>query len=202
MPRPSRRDHLIRTAVELFAAHGFHATGVDLIMERSGVSKKTLYKYFRSKDELILACLRHYDGEFRNRFMADVERAADAPEGRLLAVFDVAEDWFCQPDFFGCLFINAVSEYSEQHSPVREVSRQFKDLVLGFIRELAGALDVRDPEELARELALLFEGAIVTAQVSGEPGAARTAKRAAEVLIRDALAAGSSTAPPAPSPSH
>ncbi|MFB3114561.1 MAG: TetR/AcrR family transcriptional regulator, partial [Nitrospirales bacterium] len=72
LPKLSKRDQLIQTAVKLFAKNGFHATGVDTIAAESGVTKRTLYAHFRSKDELVLAALRQYDGVFRIQFMRRV----------------------------------------------------------------------------------------------------------------------------------
>jgi len=187
MPAISKRELLIQTAVELFASQGFHATGIAAILAESGVSKKTLYHHFRSKDELVLAALRHYDGLFRNQFMRQVEAAGDSPRDRLLGVFDVAKLWFSGQNFYGCLFINAVGEYAAPDSPVREISKAFKKLMGEFIHGLCRQLAVARPEELATSLALLLEGAIVTAQVSGKPEAAQTAKKAATVLIDQAL---------------
>ncbi|MDJ0935396.1 MAG: helix-turn-helix domain-containing protein, partial [Kiloniellales bacterium] len=107
----TRRDHLVDTAAKLFARHGFHATGIDRILAEAGVAKMTLYKHFRSKDELILAALRRRDEEFRNWFRRRVEARADAPRARLLAVFDVLAEWFEQPDFAGCTFVAAAAEF-------------------------------------------------------------------------------------------
>lgn len=188
MQTSSRREHLIDTAIALFSENGFHGTGIDTILEVAGVSKKTLYRHFRSKDELILACLRKYDGLFRNNFMRQVEALADTPRGRLLGLFDVAEQWFKQNNFYGCMFINAVGEYSEADTPIREVCRDFKAMIRGYIRSLCEQAGATDPEMLADELALLFEGATVTAQVSQDRSrAARVAKTAATALIDQAL---------------
>lgn len=187
MARPSRREHLIETAITLFAKHGYHATGIDRVMAEAGMSKRTLYTYFRSKEELVLAALRHFDSLFRNTFMAKVEKSAETPEARLMAIYDVAQEWFTEKNFYGCMFVNAAGEYSEPDSPIRQVARDFKKLMHQYVLELAVKMPVRDPEELARELSLLLEGAIVTAQVSGQPLAAQTAKRAARKLIDQAL---------------
>jgi len=184
---PTKREQLILTAVELFAKNGIHATGIDTIVEQSGVTKKTLYAHFRSKEELVLAALRHYDGEFRNFFMRQVETKARTPKTRLLAVFDVAEAWFRQNNFYGCMFINAVGEHSEPDTSLRHVCYDFKRLMAEFIKDLCVRAGARQPQQLAEELALLLEGAIVTAQVSQKPDAAKIAKRAAEALIDRSL---------------
>jgi len=183
VPTLSKRDRLIQTALKLFAKHGFHATGVDTIAEKSGVTKRTLYAHFRSKEELVLAALQHYDGVFRNEFMRRVEASATTPRGQLLAIFDVADQWFRQNSFYGCMFINAVGEYSERDTAIRQVCGEFKALVRGYIHELCRKSGVKGPDRLAEELALVFEGAIVTAQVSHNPKAAQIAKRVGKALV-------------------
>ncbi len=184
MPRPSRRDHLLNTAIDLFCKHGFHATGIDKIMEVSGVSKKTMYSHFRTKEELIMAALRQYDSRFRNFFMREVEKTGSTPEEKLLGVFDVAHAWFSQNNFFGCVFINAVGEYSEDSSPIRAISKDFKMMMRNYIEKLCVEAATKSPGELAGELGILLEGAIVTAQVSKDPTAAITAKKIATLLIQ------------------
>ena len=108
MGRSPRREHLINTAIELFREHGYHATGIDRIIEKAGVSKKTLYTHFRSKEELLIAALRQYDGLFRNNFMRQVDRLAKTPQERLLTIFDVAETWFTQKKNFVSMIINDI----------------------------------------------------------------------------------------------
>lgn len=184
MPRPSRREDIIKTAIRLFSQHGFHNTGVDLVMIEAKVSKKTLYTYFRSKDELILAALQSYDGLFRNSFMKQVDKLATKPEEKLLAVFDVAKTWFMQDNFFGCMFINVVGEYSDKDTPTRKIAQHFKMQMHKFIESQCVKTKAKHPAVLAEELALLLEGAIVTAQVSGNVASAMAAKRAAAALIK------------------
>lgn len=182
-----KREKLIETAAELFAKNGYHATGIDTILAHAGVAKKTLYTHFRTKDELILAALRQHDGQFRNSFMKSVEEIANTPEEKLIAIFDVAKKWFSQNNFYGCMFINAVGEYSEEKTAIREVCKEFKRLMRSYIESLAKEAGIKDAKELANELALLLEGSIVTAQVSEQSEkAADTAKRIAKILIEDA----------------
>ncbi len=182
-----KRQELIDTAIHLFSQHGFHATGIDWIADAAKVSKKTMYQHFRSKEELILAALRHQDGLFRNFFMKSVEQISSQPYARLLAVFDVARDWFADESFYGCMFINAVGEYSHGDTAIRRACQDFKAQMADYILKLARDAGVKQPEALAHSLALLLEGAIVTAQVAGDAKAADTAKQAAKVLLDNAL---------------
>jgi AcrR family transcriptional regulator len=184
----SKRDQLIQTALELFAKNGIHATGVDSIVEQSGVTKKTLYAHFRSKEELVLAVLRQYDELARNDFMRRVESGGKTPRARLLAVFDFAERWFQQSNFYGCLFINTIGEYSDKGTPIRQICKEYKKLVKGYVRELCEQAGASDPQGLAEELAMLLEGATVTAQVSQNAKTAKIAKRVAKALIDKATA--------------
>ena len=184
----SKRDQLIQTALELFAKNGIHATGVDSIVEQSGVTKKTLYAHFRSKEELVLAVLRQYDELARKDFMRRVESGGKTPRARLLAVFDFAERWFQQSNFYGCLFINTIGEYSDKGTPIRQICKEYKKLVKGYIRELCEQAGASDPQGLAEELAMLLEGATVTAQVSQNAKTAKIAKRVAKALIDKATA--------------
>ena len=183
----TKRDQLIDAALELFSRDGFHATGIDKILSVSGVAKMTLYNHFKSKDELILAVLRRRDETFRNWFMRTVEAAAELPRDRLLAVFDVLEQWIRQEGFCGCTFINASAEFGERGDAIHGSCAEHKRLVLDYIEKLTAAAGARDPAELAFTLNLLAEGAIVSAQVMGTKDAANRAKRAAEILIQEAV---------------
>lgn len=183
----SRRDHLIDIARDEFARNGFHGTGIDGLLAKAGVSKKTLYAHFRSKDDLIVAVLREHDTSYRDDFRRKVEALADAPQDQLLAIFDVADDWFGEKSFYGCIFINAIAEYSAKRSSIRSACRDFKKLMKAYIIDLAVAAQLPEPQVTGGQIALLLEGATVTAQVSREKGAARLAKEAARILIDDAL---------------
>ena len=142
----SKREQLIETAVELFAEHGYHGTGIDRIASEANVTKKTMYRYFRTKDELILAALRHYDGLFRNQFMIEVEARGDTAYERLLGLFDAAKDWFAGQKFFGCMFINAIGEYSEPDTAIRQVCKDFKQQVRSYILQLVKDAGIADAE--------------------------------------------------------
>ena len=185
----AKRDRLIDTALELFNRDGYRATGIDKILAQSGVAKMTLYNHFGSKDALILAALERRDARWRDWFRHAVERRAETPRGRLLAVFDALEEWFAQADFQGCMFMRAVSEYCDRDHPIHAVAAEHQRLLLAELRDLATAAGAKRPAKLAREILLLVMGAIVATQVNGPVGAGNAAKKAAEVLIEEALAA-------------
>lgn len=182
-PTVSARDRLIETALSLFNRYGFHATGVDRIVAVAKVAKKTLYAHFPSKEELILAALSRKRAAFSDKFLPMIQASSSDPRERLLNLFELAKSWFQDPDFFGCIFINAAVEYSEPSHPINSCAREFKTLLRNFIREQAVAGGASDAEVLADQIALLFEGATTVAQVQARPDAATTAKVIATQLI-------------------
>jgi AcrR family transcriptional regulator len=188
-PSSARRDHLVETALDLFYKNGFHATGIDTILAESGVAKMTLYKYFKSKDELILAALELRDRRWMGWFREELKRRAKSPEQRPMAVFDALGEWFRMEEFRGCMFINAASEYSGLDGRIGDLAARHKRLVREELREMAEGAGLKHPSALADQLALLVEGAIVMALLEKSPEWASTAKDAARVLIGSAIPA-------------
>ncbi|GAA4934480.1 TetR family transcriptional regulator [Actinomycetospora succinea] len=175
---------ILDVASELFYAHGIHAVGVDTIAAESGVTKRTLYDRFGSKDALVAAYLRARDERWRARVTAAVE-AETEPVRRALAPFAVLADWVAEGSR-GCAFVNAFAELDDADHPGRAVideeKRWLREL---FAAELTAAA-VPDPDGLALQLFLLHEGALVTHAVAAEPGAAAAAGAAARALVRSA----------------
>ena len=185
---PSRRDHLVQTALRLFLRDGFRATGIDRILGESGVAKKTLYHHFRSKEELIVAALRQRDGEFMAKVRASIARLAPRQEGdpgmsRVLAFFDGLDEWFNSDSFNGCAFINAAAEYPDSDNPIHQACAQHKEQVVKALEDMLADVAPGEQGKLARELALLADGAIVSAHTAGYRQAARVAKGAARRLL-------------------
>ncbi len=181
--RPNKRDELVRNALEVFYRDGFHATGMDKLVAETGISKTSMYKHFRTKEEMILAVLRLRDERFRNWFCRRVEEIADTPKARLLAAFDALHEWITSPGFKGCMFIKAVSEFQDPEDPIHIQSATHKRMLLEYIQDIAEQAQARDPAALARQLMLLKEGAIVTSVMLGNGTPAIEAKAAAQVLI-------------------
>ena len=182
-----KRDQLIDTALRLFARHGYRATGIDTILAEAGVAKMTLYHHFKSKDELIVAALRRRDAEWREWFIRRVTKLAGTPRERLLAVFDVMEEWFRNQDYHGCSFGQAATEFRDPKHSVHKMAKEHKQQMLAYFHALAADAGAKDPELLAQQISLLVEGAVIHMEVFREPQAARIADAAAQKLVAEAL---------------
>ncbi|MEQ9815716.1 MAG: TetR family transcriptional regulator [Azospirillaceae bacterium] len=182
--RPSKRDEVVHKALEIFYRDGFHATGMDQLAAETGISKTTMFKHFRTKEELILAVLRLRDQVFRNWLFRRMAQAGP-PRAQLIAMFDALAEWFATPSFRSCMFIKAASEYPDPHHPIHAQAAEHKRLLFLQLREIAAAAGAGDPDARARALLLLKEGAIVTAHLGHEPDPAGDAKSVALKLIED-----------------
>ncbi len=183
MPKTLKKsEKIVRAAMELFYKNGFHATGIESILKKAQVSKKTLYSYFESKDALILEALKYRSDQF-NGFWDRVRERASEPRDRLLAIFDLQKEWFESDMFYGCLFINAVGEYSRKGNPFKKVSQTVKVDTYENIKGLLEEMSHPDPSFAAEKITLLFEGAIVTAQVSSKSRSANIAKEIVKTIL-------------------
>ena len=184
----SARDRLLDAASELFYEQGVHTVGIDTIIERAGVAKASLYSAFGSKEELVRAYLEARHASRRATVLAEMA-LHDDPRGKLLALFDVLLTTVKQPEFRGCAFANASAE-SGPDSAAAEVTRKARAWLLGVMAEQATALGAAEPAGLARQLTLLYDGALVQSRLDRGPAAATAAKAAAQVLIDAASPAG------------
>lgn len=183
--RPQKRDELVREALKIFYREGFHATGMDRLSAETGISKTTMFRHFRTKEDLILASLRLRDEDFRN-WLFRAMKEAGPPRAQLLAMFDALGEWFAAPTFRSCMFIKAASEYPDASHPIHAQSAEHKRLLFRQVESIAAAAGAPDPATLARTLLLLKEGAIVTAHLGHEADPAGDAKAAAETLLKAA----------------
>lgn len=187
-PAPSKRDVLVDTALELFHRHGYNATGIDTILAEAGVAKMTLYRHFASKDELIVAVARRREQQVTAFVAGWIERHAKTPEKRVLSFFDALGEWFSgrafhgQP-FRGCMLLNATAELPDVGGELRAFAAESKRRQRSWFRVQLQQAGFKSPKALAEELLVLSQGAIVTAQALGDPGAAKAARRAAEALL-------------------
>jgi AcrR family transcriptional regulator len=180
------RRRILDAAYDLFSQQGVRAVGVDAIIERSGVARMTLYRHFGSKDALVLAFLERREKLWTKEWLqAEVERRAADPADRLLAVFDVFDEWFHREDFEGCSFINVLLEIGDPASELHRASADHLARIRGFVASLAANAGIADPEALAHKWHILMKGAIVAAG-EGDRSAARRAREVAALVLRDA----------------
>ncbi|MBR0730109.1 TetR/AcrR family transcriptional regulator [Bradyrhizobium japonicum] len=178
-PTPqTMKERILETADKLFYLQGIRAIGVDTIAAEIGISKRTLYNHFPSKDALIAAYLER-------RFVH--ARPSDKPPAeQILGTFDSLERRFAAKDFRGCPFVNAVAELGPKDRAVKKIAIAFKESRRVWFRERLNELGVADAEALATQLVLLVDGSIAQDLVRDDPAIARAAKEAAKVLLRNA----------------
>ena len=176
--RPSMKERILETADRLFYLQGIRAIGVDTIAAEIGISKRTLYNHFPSKDALISAYLA--------RRFVQPQRSDKPPAEQILGTFDRLERGFASKGFRGCPFVNAVAELGAEDQAVRKIAIAFKESRRLWFRGLLRQLDVADAEGLATQLTLLVDGSIAQNLVRDDPSMARAAKEAARVLLENA----------------
>jgi AcrR family transcriptional regulator len=173
----STRDRLVHAALNLYYEHGIHAVGIDRIVAEVGVTKTTFYNHFECKDDLTIAAIRLRDQWEHDTFSRQVaEQAGPDPGAQLLAMFDVLDAWFNNPEYKGCLFLAACQEYPSFTDPIHIAARQHYAAGRDGIEQLAQASGVAAPAALADEWILLIQGAISMRQVAGDNDAARKAR--------------------------
>lgn len=186
----SRRDQLLETATELFYRNGCHTTGIDKVLAEAGVAKMTLYKHFKSKDNLVLAVCERFHEKVRDEFEEAVNEEGLSARQRLEAIFDFMEDWSRREEFWGCPSINLAVQYPEHDHPIHQAAREHKEFRVQYVQHLAEEARLANPEELARELTLLIEGVTVMVQVTGDQSLVHSARKAAQTLIAQAMGEG------------
>jgi AcrR family transcriptional regulator len=186
----STRQYILDTAGKLFFRNGFRAIGVDTIVRESGVAKMTLYRYFPSKEDLIVAFLEDANRSFWSWFEAAAQTHPGRPRQALLAVFTALEKLVGSPECYGCPFLLAASEFPEAASPGHRVALEHKDAVRRRFFELSQEAGARDPELLSGQLLLLMDGAFMAARLLGPDNPGRKVSRAAQALLDDQLKQG------------
>ncbi|NOE25062.1 TetR/AcrR family transcriptional regulator [Ruegeria sp. HKCCD6157] len=186
--RPNKRDELVSKALKVFYRDGFHATGMDKLVVETGVSKTSMYKHFRTKEDLIVAALRLRDENFRNWFFQRIDEMAETPADQIIVSFDALKEWFEEDGFRGCMFIKAGAEYQDKDHPIHVQAAEHKQLLLEHFTAIAQQAGAHDPRKLASQIVLLQEGAIVSAVLLKNCDPAEDAKDAAKHLLAKALA--------------
>jgi AcrR family transcriptional regulator len=181
----SPRERLLSAANELFYEEGIHSVGIDRVIERAGVAKASLYSGFGSKDELVRSYLAARREAREARVTARLAQH-DSPRERLLAIFDFLAEVFQEESFRGCAFLRASAE-ARVGSSVRDICDTSRRWLRTLFTDLAHQAGARAPDELARQLMLLYDGAVVGAQMDRDSSTAAVARALAAGLIDAAV---------------
>lgn len=178
------RRRIVETAERLFYAEGVRAVGIDRIIAEAEVAKMTLYNHFASKDDLILAVLQYRETQFDAMFAKSVERHTGKGMDKLEAFFAALKDWFKSAGFRGCSFINARVELADADHPASKFSAQHKQRFHAMLKEIiTETVGAEVAASLTPAIALMVEGAIVTAVMEQSASPADVAKDAALTLV-------------------
>ena len=186
----SSKEPLLQVATELFIRNGFGPTGLDQIIDAVGVTKTTFYKHFESKDDLIVAVLRRQHEIEMRGIAADTEAIAGGnPKERILAIFDVLDAWFSEPNFRGCIFLNAVTEFPMKTDPIHIAAIKHGEQLGLFVRDnaIAAGADRESATLAAEQILMLIRGAVFSRQTANMIDAAKCAKPMVKILLESML---------------
>ncbi|QGV82180.1 TetR/AcrR family transcriptional regulator [Streptomyces ficellus] len=175
------RTRILDAAGELFYGQGVQAVGMDAVRAASGVTLRRLYQLFPSKDTLVEAYLLRRDSRWRGALASYVDAVDGPPRERVLAVFDWLRDWFEEPGFRGCAFVNSFGELGATSPEVAGVARRHKEEFRRYVGDLVA--EAGAPAATGAQLALLAEGAMTTAALTGSSAPACEAREAAALLL-------------------
>jgi AcrR family transcriptional regulator len=188
VPASGARTRILDAAYDLFSRRGIRGVGIDAVIARSGVSRMTLYRHFRSKQDLVLAYLECREQQWTHGWLrAEVERRATLPHERLLAVFDVFDGWFREEGFEGCAFINVMLETADDRDDIYRASNGYLANIRTFLQGLAREAGIADVDDFSRKWHMLMKGSIVAAG-EGDQDAARRAQEIGRLLLAQHLA--------------
>lgn len=186
------RERLVAAAIELFYRHGFAAVGIDRVIAEAGVTKTTFYKHFESKDDLMVAAVKRRD-EWESRAWAQAiqKMVGDDPSKQLVALFDLLDLWFNEPDYRGCMFLNTAIEFPNPNDPIHQAASAYKKQARDHWRDLAkkAGAEKAAAETFADCYAALVEGALILRQTHGRDDAAQAVRPAVLQLIATYLPA-------------
>ena len=177
------RQRILTTADRLFYAEGINSVGVDRIIAEAGVAKMTLYKHFPSKDDLVLAVLKHREDKITEYFTKSIEQHVKKGKEPLIAFFAALKKWFESPEFRGCIFINTAAEVADPQHPAAVFAAEHKRRFHAYLSDIIQNSVGDAGKDIAPAIALIVEGAIVAAVMNRSSDPALVARKAAEKLV-------------------
>ncbi|MCD5978758.1 TetR/AcrR family transcriptional regulator [Pseudomonas quasicaspiana] len=178
----SVQDKILQTAEQLIYTNGIHAMGMDLLVRTSGVARKSIYRYYATKEDVAVNALSARDVRWMHWFRTETDKAT-SPEARILEMFTVLKGWFESEGFRGCAFINTAGEIGDAEDPIRQLAKTHKQKLFDYALELCQQLNIEQPDVLAKQLLILIDGAITLALVMGDHSAADSARDMARLLL-------------------
>ncbi len=183
------RERILETASDLFYRRGVRAVGVDVVVEAAGIAKTSLYRYFRTKDDLIAAFLLREDEDFWACWDRVAALHGEDGEAELAAHMAWIGERVGRPNYRGCPQLNVAAEFPDEDHPARIVARTHKEQLRRRLRDIAGRLQVDRPDDLAAQLSVVINGAFVSAQVLGAGDATPLLRHMTHALIAAARGA-------------
>lgn len=181
------RERILATAHDLFCRHGVRGVGVDRIVDEAEVAKRTLYRQFPSKEELVVTVLERREALWTRGWLErEIEQRGGPPEQRLLAIFDLLDEWFRRDDYESCLFIRSMLESEDPESPIAAASARGLANIRGLARRLAEEAGIDDPDRFALQWQILMSGSIIAAD-QGDLDAAQRVRDSAQLLLEREL---------------
>lgn len=185
-PAVSLRDRILDTASNLFYREGVHAVGVDLVVQKSGIAKTSLYRHFGSKDALVAAFLEREDADFWRQWEDIADQHRGDPEGALEAYLDWMTLRLGRPGYRGCPQLNVAAELPDPAHPARKVAQLHKDKMRRHLAALADQMGLRHPDQVGAQLALAFDGAFISAPFGIGERLAATLRATVRLLVEAA----------------
>ncbi|MCB8881065.1 TetR/AcrR family transcriptional regulator [Acidisoma cellulosilytica] len=181
-----KKLEIIEWASERFYEGGFHATGIDSVMAGSGISKRTVYKYFSSKEALIEAVLDHYGSDIVDELFTPARAAGHDPRRQIMAFFDIRKAMIDENPIRGCLGIKASQEYVGKHDGIAERGKNAAAYVERAFIDLCEQTGLADPVNLGKQISILFQGSLLLSQVFGDSAPFVAARAAVASLLNHA----------------
>ncbi|MEL1253611.1 TetR/AcrR family transcriptional regulator [Flavobacterium sp. DGU38] len=181
--KAQKREEMIKSAYAIFYKNGFHATGVDAIVDSTGISKRTLYKHFTSKEGLIIAAVNYYHQIMYGAISDYIEKPVlDNPVDKALMIFDFLEELVDAGNLDGCFAMNAKTEYAHKAAEIESACDVHTKSLIALIEKYLSEAEIKESELLAVQIMMLFEGAILRSKATESSSPIKLAKSAAKVL--------------------
>jgi len=181
------RDRILATASKLFYRNGVHAVGVDLVVAESGIAKTSLYRHFGNKDGLVAAFLESEDADFWRQWDAIATRNLDNPAAELAAYLDWMDVRLRRPGYRGCPQLNVVAELTDPRHPARRIATGHKVRMRERFTDLATRMKLAKPKHVGAQLALIFDGAFMSAPLGAGEAMADTLRETVEAVLKSAV---------------